>query len=69
MAELDKYLAILVAYILGREAFFYYQTHKLINKLMSRNYWEYERAKNPEPENVKPNQVNDEPLEEPEFIV
>ena len=34
----------LIIYAVAREIFFFIQVHKLINKLMSRNYWEYTRA-------------------------
>jgi len=37
-------LFLLAGYIVVREIFFMYTTHKLINKLMSRNYHEYVAA-------------------------
>ncbi len=37
-------IPILLAYILTREVFFMINTHRLINKLMSRNLHEYELA-------------------------
>ena len=37
-------IAGLLLYTLCREAFFLYSMHKLVNKLMSRNYHEYKSA-------------------------
>lgn len=41
-----SYLDIaLLAFILIREIMYQYTTHRLVNKIMSRNYHEYESAK------------------------
>ena len=39
-------LLLLLAYIGVREAFYLFTVNKLVNKLMSRNYHDYEFAKN-----------------------
>lgn len=41
-------LAVLGCYTIGREIFFHYSTHKLLDKLMSRNYSEYSFVKKQE---------------------
>lgn len=38
---------VLVVYTIAREIFFLYTTHKLINKIMSRNYHEFRMAEIP----------------------
>ena len=38
----DNIVLILLVYSLAREWFFYHQTHKLLDKLMSRNYQEFQ---------------------------
>ena len=46
----------LLVYTLLREILFYYQSQKLINKLMSRNYHEYrvtEQVGKPKPQTVQ----------------
>lgn len=42
---MDHLIYGLLGYTLIREAFFAYQLNKLTNKLMSRNYYEYEVSK------------------------
>ena len=37
-------IALLVLYIVGRESFFLYSTHKLVNKIMSHNYHDYQQS-------------------------
>lgn len=53
---MDKGFALLLAYCLVREIFFVLTTHKLINKLMSRDYSTYqysnEAYKRQEPRNI-----------------
>lgn len=40
----EQIYAALLMFILVREVFYHYSTNKLVNKLMSRNYFEYARA-------------------------
>lgn len=40
----DFIIAILLGYLLIRELVFHFSTQRLINKLMSRNYGEYQLA-------------------------
>lgn len=35
---------LLVLYIVARESFFLYSTHKLVNKIMSHNYHDYQQS-------------------------
>lgn len=42
----DSFDMILLMFILGRELLYNYQIHRLINKIMSRNYHDYEFTKN-----------------------
>ena len=45
---------LLLGYILIREFMYYHHTHKLLNKLMSRNYQEYQFSQAIKPEEPKP---------------
>lgn len=50
-------LVFVLAYTFVRELFFLSTTHKLINKLMSRNYHEYKLAEELELSGKKPEDV------------
>ena len=38
---MERFVPWLFGYLVVREVYFLYSTHKLINKLMSRNYYDY----------------------------
>lgn len=43
-------IALLIILLIGQQGFYMWQTHKLLNKLMSRNYVEYSQvAQGPQP--------------------
>ena len=42
----NNLIYFLIVYCLIREMFYTYTTHKLLNKIMSRNYHDYEFSKN-----------------------
>lgn len=44
---LEAIIGLLVALLVIQQAFYMWQTHKLLNKLMSRNYVEYSQVVNP----------------------
>jgi hypothetical protein len=37
-------ILILVLYIVARETFFLYSTHKMVNKIMSHNFHDYQQS-------------------------
>lgn len=37
-------ILLLVVYIVAREAFFLYSTHKFVNKIMSHNFHDYQQS-------------------------
>jgi hypothetical protein len=41
---------VLVALLIGQQAFYMWQVHTLLNKLMSRNYYDYSSSTKPVPE-------------------
>lgn len=41
----DKIILILIAYCIIREVIFLYTVHKLVNKVMSGSFYEYQQAK------------------------
>ena len=43
---MEYVIGFLLLFIAVREATFYYTLHKLVNKIMSRNYGEYLQAQN-----------------------
>jgi hypothetical protein len=45
--------AVLVAVIIFQHIFYSWQIHKLVNKLMSRNYFEYEQSLKPQDVRIK----------------
>lgn len=52
----------LLAFIIIREAFYQYTMNKLLNKAMSRSYFEYKQADQLKPEDKKENKiVEDDP--------
>lgn len=62
---MDSLVIGLIVYCVVRELFFLYSTHKLINKILSRSYYEYKMAENGpthEPATYKG------PVEEPEDL-
>ena len=59
-------ILLLLLYIIAREAFFLYSTHKFVNKIMSHNYHDYTQSVKagnapPAPKTV---QLEDEPVED-----
>ena len=42
-------IVLLVFYIICREVFFLYSTHKMINKIMSHNFHDYQQSVNVRP--------------------
>ncbi len=58
-------IIILLLYILAREAFFLYSTHKFVNKIMSHNFHDYSQSiANEKPRPQSPAQFVPEDLEE-----
>lgn len=43
---MSDYTPLLIVYLVVREVVYTYQVNRLLNKLMSRNYHDYEFAKN-----------------------
>lgn len=61
----EFYASVLIGYLVVREIIFHYSTHKLLNKLMSKNYAEYKVSSRALGPNQMPMTVNDlEPLED-----
>lgn len=63
-------IIVLLVYILVKEVFYYTQLQKLVNKLMSRSYFEYEQAEaiNAPPPKEKEIKINLKEYEEREDL-
>lgn len=57
-------IGALLLFILVREMLFLYSTHKLLNKLMSRNYWEYQTSQRIGKIHPAPKMAAEDPVED-----
>lgn len=69
---MEKLVTALIAYCFIRECIFVYYTHRLLNKLMSRNYYEYQLAeqvgKAPKKAESQP-EIKEELIDDPSDII
>ena len=59
-------IGLLLLYIITREVFFLYSTHKLINKIMSHNFHDYQQSLTSA--KAVPAQPTPQPEDEPEDL-